>query len=204
MHVACGVQHEATQSIAVQRKLALHAAVWLESPQHQLVEYLAAVPVVTYRHHLQHQAIHRDISCASSYLLQHHMRLIRCLCIVVTLPCSVTNTNAPNCDPQLTGSLTITATGLLTVNMGTTTTPAASSSSTALVKAADNSTQLVSSFNTVTPLIVDGVYSSSRPDTLLSSIVGFKRGNLDIPNVKWSNGTYTGSMTLSMFKGPVL
>ncbi|WIA31337.1 hypothetical protein OEZ86_002238 [Tetradesmus obliquus] len=116
----------------------------------------------------------------------------------------VTNTNAPNCDPQLTGSLTITATGLLTVNMGTTTTPAASSSSTALVKAADNSTQLVSSFNTVTPLIVDGVYSSSRPDTLLSSIVGFKRGNLDIPNVKWSNGTYTGSMTLSMFKGPVL
>jgi hypothetical protein len=117
-------------------------------------------------------------------------------------PCtrSVTNTNAPNCDPQLTGSLTITSTGLLTVNTDNVT-----SSSAALKAAANTTTPVIKSFNTVTPMIVDGVYSSTRPDTLLSSIVGFKRGSLDIPNVKRTDsGSYTGSITLSLFKGPVL
>jgi hypothetical protein len=134
-----------------------------------------------------------------------HPPLLR-LSINIDLPCSVTNTNAPNCDPQLTGSLTITATGLLTVNTGTINNNSnnSSSSSTGAVKAAA-STAVISSFNTVTPMIVDGVYSSTRPDTLLSSIVGFKRGSLDVPNVKRTDsGSYTGSMTLSLFKGPVL
>jgi hypothetical protein len=91
---------------------------------------------------------------------------------------------------MLTGSLTITSTGMLTVNRP----PAAAATS-----------PVIDSFNTVTPMIVDGVYSSSRPDTLLGSIVGFRRGSLDVPGVKRTDtGGYTGSVTLSLFKGPVL
>jgi hypothetical protein len=104
---------------------------------------------------------------------------------------------------MLTASLTITSTGLLTVDRDTA--PAASAASKAPDAAAAASSPVIKSFNTVTPMIVDGVYSSSRPDTLLSSIVGFKRGSLDIPSVKRTEaGSYTGSVTLSLSKGPVL
>jgi hypothetical protein len=103
---------------------------------------------------------------------------------------------------MLKGSLTITSTGLLTVNRDTATT---TTSGAYKSPAAVTTSPVIKSFNTVTPMIVDGVYSSSRPDTLLSSIVGFKRGSLDIPSVKRTeSGSYRGSVTLSLSKGPVL
>ncbi|KAF8057756.1 PRA1A2 [Scenedesmus sp. PABB004] len=108
--------------------------------------------------------------------------------------------DAYRCDPQFRNRMTVMGSGRVYMTM-------------------DSASSTVAAFGTGDSyLLVDGIYTEGRPDTLLSGILGFKRGGLQVAvkqdglaaAVSVSGGagvaasttpTYSGYVTFNLFKG---
>lgn len=104
--------------------------------------------------------------------------------------CSELTAAARACDPQFASGQIIMGTGQLGV-----------------VLAADATTNIANIRSFAGDILVDGVYPTGRPDTVLSGVIGFRRGNMRF-DVKTGaspitqDSLYDGRVTFSLYKGP--
>ena len=107
-----------------------------------------------------------------------------------TVVCSELTAAARACDPQFANGQIIMGTGQVAV---------------VLSQDANSNTTNIRSFSG--DILVDGIYPTGRPDTVLAGLIGFRRGTMRF-DVKTGaspidqNSLYDGRVTFYLFKGP--
>lgn len=127
-----------------------------------------------------------EVSVATSLLCNCSNEPAAC---AVMLFCSELTAAARTCDPQFASGQIIMGTGQFDVVL------------------AANAAGVNNVRSFAGDVLVDGVYPTGRPDTLLSGVIGFRRGNMRFDvntaaNPIEQNSTYSGRVTFSLYKGP--